>query len=85
MMVADFITPSYVWDVDKVRKLVTEEDTKIIASIPISSFNDDDKWICHYNSNGSHSVKSGYKAAMVFSKGLVSSSVNTQRQWWCTL
>lgn len=81
-MVAEFITPTKEWDIAKLREYVLEGDVRIIATIPISSINDEDKWIWHYSKNGAYSVKSGYKLAMMSIDGLGSTSDNTQNRWW---
>lgn len=44
-VVAEFITPSKSWNIDKIRELVMEEDARMIATIPISHVNEKDKWI----------------------------------------
>lgn len=83
--VSEFITPSFGWNMDKIRSVVNEDNARIIATIPISARDEKDKWICHYTSNGEYSVKSGYKIAMRILMGHVSSSFNNQRKWWETL
>ncbi|XP_021801570.1 uncharacterized protein LOC110745747 isoform X2 [Prunus avium] len=54
-----------------------EEDVKAITSIPLSVNFHKDRWIWHYTTNGTYSVKSGYRLEMSKKKecsGVVASS-----------
>lgn len=65
--------------------MVSQEDVDVIAAIPISTTNDEDKWIWHFCSNGMYSVKSGYKLARRLSVDQESTSNDAQSLWWKAL
>lgn len=65
LMASDFITPSCRWDVAKLKRYVMLADVNLICTIPISTTNEEGKWLWHYDSKGNYSVKSGYKLAMI--------------------
>lgn len=85
MLIAEFITPSLCWDINKLKRYVIDKDADIISSIPINNCSEEDKWIWHYTSHGEYTVKSGYKLSMTDSVGQGSSSLNSLRKWWVAL
>lgn len=52
-----------VWDKDKIKQLVIEEEWKAISLIPVSCFKREDSLVWHFLSDGNYSVKSGYRIA----------------------
>ncbi|XP_021801569.1 uncharacterized protein LOC110745747 isoform X1 [Prunus avium] len=75
--VSDFIFPVGNWNVDLLNLCFQEEDVKAITSIPLSVNFHKDRWIWHYTTNGTYSVKSGYRLEMSKKKecsGVVASS-----------
>lgn len=62
MLVLEFITLSYHWDILKLNQILCLKDVVIILSQPINSSSLEDPWIWHFSNNGQYNVKSGYKA-----------------------
>lgn len=64
MLVANFVTPSYRWDIEKLQQFLCMENVEEIAHLPISC-SALDTWIWHYDKHGKYRVKSGYKLSML--------------------
>lgn len=67
--VSDFICQqSGMWDLEKLRSCISEEEVKAITRIPFSLCKGPDKLIWRYSSSGKYSVKSGYSQAVKASR-----------------
>lgn len=51
------------WDVPKLASLVIPEEMEAISSIPLPMMDRDNMLVWHFNTNGTYSVKSGYRVA----------------------
>ncbi|XP_050232989.1 uncharacterized protein LOC126681491 [Mercurialis annua] len=61
-LVADLTLPnSSSWNLDLIQETFSEEESKLILSIPIGHMNAADSLIWHYTNSGIYSAKSGYK------------------------
>ncbi|KAM6543446.1 hypothetical protein CsatB_007893 [Cannabis sativa] len=80
--VADFITPSRLWDVPKLQQFFSPPDVDKILSIPLSLFPCDDALLWHYTSSGLYTVKSGYQLASEEPVSSLPSSSLTSATWW---
>lgn len=79
--VADFITPSGGWDIDKLSTSVINFDIDTIRAIPINT-RLKDRLIWHSDKTGKYTVKSGYKLFMnIKIDGISASSTPLTRIW----
>lgn len=82
--VADYISPSGGWDIEKLNTAVINFDINTIRGIPINT-NLNDKLICHFDKTGKYTVKSGYKLYMKIKINGVSSSSSPLNRVWNNL
>lgn len=80
-LVSFFINPSSRgWDVQKLKRCVSDQEVKVITSIPLSKFGESNKLIWHYTKNGVYSVKSGYYTAREIESKNINSSPSSSFQ-----
>lgn len=86
--VSDFMSPNGVWDENKLRGCVSEDEAHAILKIPISIRKDQDKLIWAHTSNGQYSVKSGYFQALKMAQSNTTTSFSSytpQDSMWSRL
>lgn len=82
--VAEFITPSGVWDLDKIKRVVVYFDIDSVRSILIHK-DLNDKLMWHYDRTREYSVKSSYKLFMKIKLDGISSSSSSMSHVWNNL
>ncbi|KAK2664427.1 hypothetical protein Ddye_003001 [Dipteronia dyeriana] len=60
--VQSLITPLGVWNSELIHQSFNQDDTLLILSLPLSSFNSTDRLFWHYEKLGAYSVRSGYRS-----------------------
>lgn len=80
-VVAEFLTPTFQWDMVKLNQCLVQEDVEVIKGISISP-SAPDHWIWHYDGRGEYTVKSGYKLSMIHSQEVSLSEQGRKSRWW---
>uniref|UniRef100_A0A803P8R6 RNase H type-1 domain-containing protein n=1 Tax=Cannabis sativa TaxID=3483 RepID=A0A803P8R6_CANSA len=82
MKVVDLLLDSRQWDVDLLRELSLDSDVNKVLSIPLTLINQQDILMWHHETNGQHTVKSGYALAMKLEDHSPLASGIEAIQWW---